>query len=84
MFFVDHPRVSADERIYLARHACTKTKEASKKAPLSWSAFFTCGQVYILAITMFCTVWTHYIISLNIPLLVNDIFHASIILVRIF
>lgn len=78
----DHPRISAEERDYLMKYSCTR-QDSSTRLPVPWKAALLSVPVHAMWVTTACTIWVYYVISMNVPLFVNEVGHQGILQVYI-
>lgn len=81
----DHPNISEEEKIYLRHHSCANVSQETKLSmrDLPWKQALTSIPVHTLWITHFAISWLMYLIALNIPIYVNEVFNFGIIYVSI-
>ena len=78
-----HKRITNDEKLYLRSYSCkTVTGDSDTKMSLPWTQALLTIPVHVLWIAHFVANWAYYLIGMNIPLYVNEVFNLGIVYVR--
>ena len=78
----EHPRISEKEKLYLRHNSCrnlmaTKINSEKKKLPLKEIFLSPC--FYGIMAPHFAQAWLFYLLALNIPLFVDQVYNAGIV-----
>ena len=78
----NHPRISSQEKDYLASHCCAKAGAVVQiEGKVPWLEALKSVSVHALWITHFSANWAFYTISLNMPIFVNEAYDFGIVVV---
>jgi hypothetical protein len=72
-----HPRISPEEKSYLTSQYISKASE--KKPPVPWRKIFTSVPCITLAVTHICSAWGWYLMVVNLPLFLDEVFHFPVV-----
>ena len=77
-----HQNMSEQEKIYLRDQACVNVGKMTEKEPkVPLAKILTSIPVHALWMTHFCATYVFYIVAINIPIFVNEVFSLGIIYV---
>lgn len=78
----DHPRISQEEKDYFINEGCLKPSDHKRKfVKIPVLSALRSIPIHALWITHFGGHWSYYVVSLNIPLYVDEVYNLGIILV---
>ena len=79
-----HPRISEEEKLYLREFSCKNIGgKLEKHPPVPWKAALLSIPVYAVLIAHFAQAWVFYLIALNIPRFIDEVFSVGIVYVRL-
>ena len=76
----DHPRISKEEKDYLVENAFKGREEYSEaKKGVPWSQLLTSVPLYATIVAHLSGGWLFYLMAVNLPNFVNEVFNVGII-----
>lgn len=74
----DHPRITAEERIYLESKIAESTGTNQKPSRVPWRAIFTSLPVWAIVVTHACSVFGYFVVVNQLPTFMFELYNVNI------